>query len=171
LLPVAEEFQKSWIIPYNLACYCWQLRQSEEAKEWFKKAMAVDEHIVKREAIDDHDLKPLWNSMRWMLWKPSEQASFLGRLMALSHGKRGLPAARRQIAPVRLHHRKKLMASKCHSIRHARTAADVPEPPCSAFRVHDTTPARCESTHSHKLTAPNKTALPSQLPPTATCRG
>ena len=69
---MVEEFPKSWIIPYNLACYCWQLRQSEEAKEWFKKAMAVDEHIVKREAIDDHDLKPLWNSMRWMLWKPSE---------------------------------------------------------------------------------------------------
>ena len=46
--------------------------QFEEAKELFKKAMAVDEHIVKREAIDDHDLKPLWNSMRWMLWKPSE---------------------------------------------------------------------------------------------------
>ena len=69
LLPVAEEFPKSWTIPYNLACYCSQLRQLEEAKRWFRKAMAVDEDTVKRAANDDPDLKPLWDSMNGTPWK------------------------------------------------------------------------------------------------------
>ena len=57
------------MIPYNLACYCAQLNRLDEAQIWFKKAMAIDEQIVKREAIDDPDLKPLWDSMSGMLWK------------------------------------------------------------------------------------------------------
>jgi len=69
LLPVAEKFPKSWTIPYNLSCYCSQLGQFEAAKDWFKKAMAIDEHTVKRQAIEDHDLKPLWDSMGGTLWK------------------------------------------------------------------------------------------------------
>jgi hypothetical protein len=43
----------------NLACYCAQLGRLEECKAWFTKAMAIDEHTVKRAAIDDPDLKPL----------------------------------------------------------------------------------------------------------------
>jgi hypothetical protein len=40
--------RKLWLIPDNLACYCAQLGKLDECKEWFKKAMAIDEHIVKR---------------------------------------------------------------------------------------------------------------------------
>jgi hypothetical protein len=33
--------------------------------------MAIDEHAVKRVALDDPDLKPLWDSMSGTLWKRS----------------------------------------------------------------------------------------------------
>jgi tetratricopeptide (TPR) repeat protein len=69
LLPVATKFRKVWTIPYNLACYCAQLGRLEECQKWFKTAMGIDEHTVKREAIDDPDLKPLWDSMSGTLWK------------------------------------------------------------------------------------------------------
>jgi hypothetical protein len=62
-------FAKVWLIPYNLACYCAQLGHLDECQVWFKKAMAIDEHTVKRAAIDDPDLKPLWDSMSGTLWK------------------------------------------------------------------------------------------------------
>ena len=69
LLPAGVTFPKNWTVPYNLACYCAQLNHLDEAQIWFKKAMAINEHIVKREAIDDPDLKPLWDSMNGTLWK------------------------------------------------------------------------------------------------------
>ena len=69
LLPAEDKFRKNWTIPYNLACYCAQLNRLEEAQVWFKKAMAINEQTVKREAIDDPDLKPLWDSMSGTLWK------------------------------------------------------------------------------------------------------
>ena len=69
LLPAAEKFPKAWVIPYNLACYTAQLGRLEECQTWFKKAMAIDEHTVKREAIDDPDLTPLWDSMSGTMWK------------------------------------------------------------------------------------------------------
>ena len=55
LVPAGDKFRKSWTLPYNLACYCAQLNHLDEAQIWFKKAMAINEHIVKREAIDDPD--------------------------------------------------------------------------------------------------------------------
>jgi len=69
LLPAANKFQRIWTIPYNLSCYCAQLRRLEECEAWFKKAMAIDEHTVKRAAIDDPDLQPLWDSMSGTIWK------------------------------------------------------------------------------------------------------
>ena len=69
LLPVANQFPDVWTVPYNLACYCSQLQRLEEAQAWLKKAMAIDEQTVKRAAIDDPDLKPLWDSMSGTLWK------------------------------------------------------------------------------------------------------
>lgn len=69
LVTVAERFSKVWTVPYNLACYCAQLGQLKECEQWFKKAMASDEHTVKRAAIDDPDLKPLWESMGGTLWR------------------------------------------------------------------------------------------------------
>ena len=69
LLPVGKRFRKVWTIPYNLACYCAQLGRLDECQAWFRKAMAIDEQTVKRAAIDDPDLKPLWDSMGGTLWK------------------------------------------------------------------------------------------------------
>jgi hypothetical protein len=71
LSPVAETFPQVWTIPYNLACYCAQLARLDECQQWVKKAMAIDEHTVKRAAIDDPDLKPLWDSMSGTLWERS----------------------------------------------------------------------------------------------------
>jgi tetratricopeptide (TPR) repeat protein len=65
-------FPKVWTIPYNLACYCAQLGQLNECQEWFKRAMSIDENTVRRTAIDDPDMKPLWDSMIGMVWKRTE---------------------------------------------------------------------------------------------------
>jgi tetratricopeptide (TPR) repeat protein len=69
LLPVADKFPDEWHIPYQLACYYSWLREFDDAQEWFKRAMAIEEDIVKRAGIDDPDLKPLWDSMSGTLWK------------------------------------------------------------------------------------------------------
>jgi tetratricopeptide (TPR) repeat protein len=68
LLPAAKRFPSVWLIPYNLACYCAQTGRLDECEEWFKKAMAIDEHTVKRAAADDPDLQPLWDSMGSSVW-------------------------------------------------------------------------------------------------------
>jgi tetratricopeptide (TPR) repeat protein len=72
LLPVGDKFPKVWLIPYNLACYCAQLGRLEECREWFKKAMTIDEQTVRESAVDDPDLKPLWDSMSSTVWKKIE---------------------------------------------------------------------------------------------------
>ena len=69
LLPAAKKFPKLWLVPYNLACYCTQLGRLDECQEWFKKAMTIDEHSVKGVALDDPDLKPLWDSLSGTTWK------------------------------------------------------------------------------------------------------
>ena len=69
LLPVASKFPDEWPIPYNLACYCCQLGNCEEAEFWFKEAMKVNEEVVKRVAIEDPDLDPLWQSRSDSRWK------------------------------------------------------------------------------------------------------
>ncbi len=69
LRPVWFKFPEVWTIPYNLACYCAQLGRLEECEHWFKRAMAIDEQVVKRKAIDDPDLKPLRDSMSGTIWK------------------------------------------------------------------------------------------------------
>ena len=63
-----HEFE-TWTIPYKLACHCAQQGQLEECQAWFKRAMAVDMKAVQKTAIDDPELKPLWDSMSGTLWK------------------------------------------------------------------------------------------------------
>jgi tetratricopeptide (TPR) repeat protein len=72
LLPAAKRFPSVWTIPYNLASYCAQTGRLDECEEWFKKAMQIDEHTVKRAGIEDPDLEPLWKSMRGSKWKRVE---------------------------------------------------------------------------------------------------
>jgi len=62
-------FPKFWLVPYNLACYTAQLGRIKEAETWFKRAMALNEKEVKRIAIDDPDLEPLWKGMEGSSWK------------------------------------------------------------------------------------------------------
>lgn len=69
LLPAAAKFSDVWTIPYNLACYCAQLNRLDEAADWFKKAMAIDKETVQGNALEDEDLKPLWDSMSGTLWR------------------------------------------------------------------------------------------------------
>ncbi len=68
LLPAFKKFPGHWTIPYNLACYCAQLGELDESQQWLKAAMSSDESRTKRMAIDDPDLKPLWDSMSGTLW-------------------------------------------------------------------------------------------------------
>jgi tetratricopeptide (TPR) repeat protein len=69
LLPAADMFSDVWQIPYNLACYCSMLGRLDEAQQWFKNAMAIDDKIVQAAGIEDPDLKPLWDSMSGTIWK------------------------------------------------------------------------------------------------------
>ena len=68
-LPLVQRFPKNATIPYNLACYCAQLGEIEEAQVWFKAAMALAPDMVRRVGIDDPDLDPLWQGMRDTTWK------------------------------------------------------------------------------------------------------
>ena len=63
LAPAADKFPGVWTIPYNLACYCTQLGLLAEARNWLKRALAIDERVVKKAACEDPDLKPLRDSV------------------------------------------------------------------------------------------------------------
>ena len=69
LLVAAVKFPKNYIIPFNLACYFSQMREFEAAEEWLKKAMGIEEKTVQKLAVNDPDLKPLWDSMSGTIWK------------------------------------------------------------------------------------------------------
>lgn len=59
LRPGLKLFPGVWTIPYNLACYCAQLGLLDDARQWLRKATAIDSEAVKRSAADDPDLQPL----------------------------------------------------------------------------------------------------------------
>jgi hypothetical protein len=44
----------------------------DECQSWFKQAMAIAADTVRRAAIDDPDLKSLWDSMKGTIWKKTE---------------------------------------------------------------------------------------------------
>lgn len=69
LLVAQVKFPRDYIFPFNLACYCSQLGELKEAERWLKKAIAIDKKTVQKLAVDDPDLKPLWNSMSGTIWK------------------------------------------------------------------------------------------------------
>ena len=65
LLPAVRKFPKRWLIRYNLACYCAQLGEFEEAMRWLQKAIQLaDKREIKSMALDDSDLQPLWEKIR-----------------------------------------------------------------------------------------------------------
>ena len=59
----AKLFPCDSMIQHNLACYCAQLGQLDAAKEYLDKSYELgDAKQIKRMALDDEDLKPLWES-------------------------------------------------------------------------------------------------------------
>jgi len=62
LLNVESKFPKEAIIKYNLACYCCQLGEIENAKSYLQKTFEIDS-AWRLQALDDEDLKPLWDSL------------------------------------------------------------------------------------------------------------
>jgi Flp pilus assembly protein TadD len=66
LLPAFEKFPKETTIPYNLACYACQMNRLDEARQWLQRALSTDSdnEKVKRMALNDSDLEPLWDEIR-----------------------------------------------------------------------------------------------------------
>ena len=66
LRPALDRFAGEPVIAYNLACYACQMRRLEEAQELLREAMRRDESgkQVKRMALADSDLEPLWEQIR-----------------------------------------------------------------------------------------------------------
>jgi tetratricopeptide (TPR) repeat protein len=62
LLNAESKFPKEAIIKYNLACYCCQLGEIEAAKKYLKKSFEIDS-TGRLQALDDEDLRPLWDSL------------------------------------------------------------------------------------------------------------
>ena len=61
LLEAAKLFPEDGMIQYNLACYCAQLGQLDAAQEHLNKSYELgDAQQIKLMALDDEDLKPLW---------------------------------------------------------------------------------------------------------------
>ena len=58
----AKLFPDDDMIQYNLACYCAQLGQLDAAQEYLDKSYELgDAKQIKLMALDDEDLKPLWD--------------------------------------------------------------------------------------------------------------
>jgi tetratricopeptide (TPR) repeat protein len=69
LLPAAERLKDLEPVTFNLACYCCQLGNLDEARTWLKKcfAQAASHGRGKRrrlEALAERDLEPLWPEIK-----------------------------------------------------------------------------------------------------------
>lgn len=69
LLAAEPLFPREYVIPFNLACYCSQLHEFDEAEQWLKKASAIDGKAVRKMAADDPDLKPLRDNKGRTIWE------------------------------------------------------------------------------------------------------
>ncbi|MFT4687853.1 MAG: tetratricopeptide repeat protein [Verrucomicrobiia bacterium] len=67
LVPAYEMFPNEAVIPYNLACYCCQLKDIATAKTWFERAVRRgDKRALLKMALSDFDLEPLWAELESM---------------------------------------------------------------------------------------------------------
>src|SRR6266568_223072 len=65
LLPAFDKFPKEPIISYNLSCYACQMQQLDLARVWLKRALVIGgKEKIKRMALEDPDLAPLWSEIR-----------------------------------------------------------------------------------------------------------
>lgn len=75
LLPMAEKFPKSWVIPYDLSCYACQLDLLDDARGWLRKAFSMgDSKEVKGLALADTDLERLWPEIHADCFESKEPA-------------------------------------------------------------------------------------------------
>lgn len=63
LLTAEPRFPGDFLFPFNLACYCSQLGEFDEAERWLQKALAINQVIVMKMALNDSDLKPLLDKL------------------------------------------------------------------------------------------------------------
>jgi len=67
LLPAHRKFPRESLIPYNLSCYACQMGDMEEARKWLRKAVDCDGiEAIRKIALADKDLEPLWDEIRKM---------------------------------------------------------------------------------------------------------
>ena len=65
LLPAFDKFPSESIIPYNLSCYACQMQQLDAARVWLKRAAVIGgKERIKRMALNDPDLKTLWQEIK-----------------------------------------------------------------------------------------------------------
>lgn len=65
LLPAAERFPEEPMVAFNLACYLAQSGAADEAWRWFVEACRRgDADAVRKAALADEDLRPLWSRIR-----------------------------------------------------------------------------------------------------------
>ncbi len=69
LLEAQPKFPREYLLPFNLSCYCSQLREFEEAERWLRKADAISKKTVRKLAAEDSDLKPLWKHLGGTIWE------------------------------------------------------------------------------------------------------
>ena len=61
---IVDQFPKEWLMRFNLPCYACQLDQLPDAMRWLEKAISVaGDNDIRPLALDDADLKPLWNQI------------------------------------------------------------------------------------------------------------
>ncbi|RME96188.1 MAG: hypothetical protein D6766_01365, partial [Verrucomicrobia bacterium] len=78
LLPALERFRDEWVIPYNLACYATKLGDLELARRWLAEAAKRGEPAhLRRVALEDEDLKPLWPEIENWPNPPTSQKTSL----------------------------------------------------------------------------------------------
>lgn len=66
LYTVRNRFPRVSTIPYNLACYACQLGRIEDSRQWLKRALDVGGRKIRTLALEDPDLQPLWDEIKFM---------------------------------------------------------------------------------------------------------
>jgi hypothetical protein len=62
---VAKKFPNEPVVAFNLSCYACQLNRLEISRGWFQRAVEIGgKEVIKKMALDDEDLKPLWPEIR-----------------------------------------------------------------------------------------------------------
>jgi Tfp pilus assembly protein PilF len=65
LLPAAGKFPEEPVAAYNLSCYACQMQQLDRARHWLQRAIKTGgKDAIKKMALADDDLKPLWEEIR-----------------------------------------------------------------------------------------------------------